>query len=161
MATLSFKGLAEYELKLSKLASGSRATAERAVYEGASIVADAVRSNINALPVIRNEHGSPDNLIDGVTVVQKKGLLDGWGIAPMQESNGYIHTKLGFDGYNQTKTKKNPNGQPNQLIARSVESGTSIRKKHPVVEPAIKSSRKAAEQKMAQVIDGEIEKIMK
>lgn len=46
------------------------------------------------------------------------------------------------------------------MIARAVESGTSLRKKHPFVRPAVKSSRKAAEQAMIETADKEIKKIM-
>lgn len=161
MATLRFRGLKEYELQLAKLASGSTDAAKKAVYAGAAVIADAVRASIAALPVDSGVRGSADNLLDSVTPTQLEGLLDGWGIAPMQVQNGYIQTKLGFDGYNKTRTKKYPNGQPNQLIARSVESGTSFRRKHPFVAPAVRASRRAAEEKMAQVLNAEIEKAMK
>ncbi len=52
-------------------------------------------------------------------------------------------------------------GQPNQLVARGVESGSSWKLKHPFIRPAVTRSRKKAEAKMAEILDQEIEKIMK
>lgn len=55
MARLSFKGLQQYELQLSKLPGSTREIAEKAVYEGAKIVADEVKKNLNALNVTTQE----------------------------------------------------------------------------------------------------------
>ena len=92
--------------------------------------------------------------------MQKRGLIDGFGISGLQNDNGFHNVKLGFDGYNATKTEDYPNGQPNQLVARGVESGTSWKQKKPFIRPAINASRKEAEKKMAEVIDEEIQKLM-
>ena len=80
--------------------------------------------------------------------------------APMQDQNGYLNVKIGFDGYNRTKTDQYPQGQPNQLVARGVESGTSWKQKHPFIWPAVTRARKKAEEKMAEVLDYEIAKLM-
>lgn len=124
------------------------------------MVADAIRESIKGLPVVRGVTATEQDPIDGITATQKKGLLEGLGISPMQATGGYYNVKIGFDGYNQRKTKKFPKGQPNQMIARAVESGTSLRKKHPFVRPAVKLSRKTAEQAMVETADKEIKKIM-
>ena len=68
--------------------------------------------------------------------------------------------KIGFDGYNKTKTKKYPKGQPNQVVARGVESGTTWKKKYPFVRPAVERARKAVQAKMAETVDKEIKKVM-
>ena len=79
----------------------------------------------------------------------------------MRDDNGFINVKLGFDGYNATRTKKYPRGQPNVLIARSVNSGTTFRKKTKFVDKAVNSAKKAAEAAMDAACSREIEKIMK
>ena len=107
-------------------------------------------------------YGTDTNpLPGGVTAVQKAGLLDGFGISKLQDDSGYLNVKLGFDGYNRTRTEKYPQGQPNQLVARGVESGTSWKQKKPFIRPAVTRSRKPAETEMKRVIDEEIEKIAK
>lgn len=156
MATFEFKGLEEYEIKLSQLQSAktTREIAAKAIYEGAGIVTDAIRGNIRTLRESRDVH-------KGVTPQQKEGLLNGLGIARMRNDNGYYNVKPGFDGYNTHKGKKYPKGQPNQLVARSLEKGTSTAPRQAFVAPAVRKSKKAAEAAMAKILDEEIKKIMK
>lgn len=163
MAKITFPGLEDYELMISKLAEGAEDIAGKAIHAGAEIVTDKIRENIQGLQAVDDEAGlyayvqkNPAPL----TRTAKQGLLDGLGIAPMQDDNGYYNVKIGFDGYNGLKTQKYPKGQPNVLIARSLESGSSIAEKRPFVRPAINATRKQAEAKMAEVIDNEIKKIM-
>lgn len=161
MAHITFKGLEEYELRLSRLGKDTERIAGAAIYAGAAIVADEIKKGIESLPVVRG-YGSPDNpLPGGVTSAQKQGLRDGMGISTMQNKSGYLNVKIGFDGYNATKTQKYPQGQPNQLVARGVESGTSWKQKNPFVRTSVTRAKKTAEEKMASVLDYEMEKIMK
>ena len=139
MAKITFKGLEEYETLLSRLGKESGRIAGMAVYQGADIVADSIRQNIGSLPQR--------------TGVTKRGLEEGFGIAPLQNDNGFYNVKLGFHGYN-------ADGKPNAMMARLLESGKSNLPKTAFVRKAVKSSKKEAEAKMAEVIDNEIKKIM-
>lgn len=159
MAKITFPGLADYELMLSKLEDGSEEIIGKAVYAGAGIVADAIKSSIQSLPIVRGYGTESNPLPGGVTSAQKAGLINGLGISRMQDDAGYLNVKIGFDGYNNTRTEKYPQGQPNQLVARGVESGTSWKQKKPFVRPAVTKSRKQAEDTMARIIDEEIEKL--
>ena len=161
MAKITFPGLNDYELMISRLSKGVDDIAGKAIYAGAGIVADAIKENIKALPIVRGYGTEKDPLPGGVTAPQKAGLIDGLGISPMQDDGGYLNVKIGFDGYNATKTEKYPQGQPNQLVARGVESGTSWKKKRPFIRPAINASKQRAEDEMARILDQEIEKITK
>ena len=151
MATYQFRGLEEYALKLSKLGAATEQIAGKAIFAGAKVVADEVRKNINALPVRKAEYGTVKNPLSGITQTQKRGLLDGFGISPLSDDNGYYDTH----------TDKYPGGQPNQLVARGVESGTSWLKKMPFMAPALKKSREKAVQEMQRTIDEEIAKTIK
>ena len=150
------KGMDEYLQKLGNLELRAPESIGKAVYKGADIVADAVKANINNMPV----EDQYSERITGIKSIQKIGLIKSFGIAKMRDDNGYYNVKLGFDGYNTLKTKKYPQGQPNAMIARTFESGNSFTKKIPFVAPAVRATREAAEQKMAQVIDTEISKVM-
>lgn len=161
MAKITFPGLNDYELMISKLSKDVDDIAGKAIYAGAGVVADAIKENIKALPIVRGYGTEKDPLPGGVTAPQKAGLIDGLGISPMQSDAGYLNVKIGFDGYNATKTEKYPQGQPNQLVARGVESGTSWKKKSPFIRPAINASKQRAEDEMARILDQEIEKVMK
>lgn len=161
MAKITFPGLSDYELMISRLSKGVDDIAGKAIYAGAGIVADAIKENIKDLPIVRG-YGTKENpLPGGVTAPQKAGLIDGLGISPMQSDAGFLNVKIGFDGYNATKTDKYPQGQPNQLVARGVESGTSWKQKKPFIRPAINASKSRAEAEMARILDQEIEKITK
>ncbi len=160
MARVTFQGLRDYELLLSKLESGSEEIAGRAVYEGAAVVADEVRSAIQGLPEITGYGTAENPLPGGVTKRQKNGLLKGFGISKLKNDNGYINVKLGFDGYNGTPTPTWSYGPPNVMVAYGTESGTTWKRKHPFIRPAVNRSKKAAEAKMAEVLDEEITKIM-
>ena len=161
MAKITFPGLNDYELMISKLSKGVDDIAGKAIYAGAGIVADAIKENIKDLPIVRGYGTKENHLPGGVTAPQKAGLIDGLGISPMQNDGGYLNVKIGFDGYNATKTDKYPQGQPNQLVARGVESGTSWKQKKPFIRPAINASKSRAEAEMARILEQEIEKITK
>lgn len=154
MATWKFEGLDEYLRQLERLEGSSHDAIGKAIYHGAAIVADACKREIESLPV-NNQYRT-----GGITSVQKAGLREGFGVAHEQEDGLYRHVKLGFDGYNKQYTKKYPKGQPNSVIARSINSGSTWRKKIPFIDRATRSSKAACEGKMAEVIDTEIKKVM-
>lgn len=161
MAFIRFDGIDDYISQLQKLNTNTNEIIGKAIYAGAGIMADAIKQNIRALPVVTGYGTTEKPLPGGVTAVQKAGLLDGFGISKLQDDGGYLNVKLGFDGYNRTRTEMYPQGQPNQLVARGVESGTSWKQKKPFIRPATTRSRKAAETEMKRVLDEEIEKIAK
>ena len=57
-------------------------------------------------------------------------------------------------------TKQYPKGLPNQLLARAIESGSSVRQKKPFVRPAVTATKKQAIAEMEKIIDEEVEKSM-
>lgn len=161
MARFEFSGIDNYIKQLNKLQQSTKdGVVGKTVYAGAAVVADSVRRAIQALPV-GDGRAQGGGLVDTVTLPQKAGLLDGFGISRMKDDDGFVNVKLGFDGYNSTRTEKYPRGQPNALIARSVNSGTTFRKKTKFVDKAVNSARKAAETEMDAACSREIEKIMK
>ena len=160
MAKLKFKGLEEYEGKLLQLENLSREMIGEAIHDGAGVVADAVKANIQALP-IDERYASGSTMLYGISEAQKQGLLEGFGIAPLQDDGGYLNVKLGFAGYNSVRTKNNPGGQPNSMIARSVNGGTSFRQRIPFVDNAVNAKKAAAEQKMVDKFDEAVRKVMK
>lgn len=153
-------GIDKYINKLSNLEFQGHEVIGRCVYEGAGIVADAMRRELQAIPVTV-KHGTEADKIDGCTPAQKAGLLEGFGISHMQDDGGYYHVKLGFQGYNNQRTKAYPGGQPNSVIARSIDSGTSFRKARHFVNRAVNATKSQAEKAMAEQFDKEVEQIMK
>ena len=159
MAKLKLQGLEEYENKLLKLQNLSREMIGEAIYEGAGIVADAVKASIETIP-IDDRYVTGSATLYGITEAQKQGLRDGFGIARLHDDNGYLNVKLGFNGYNSQRSKSYPGGQPNSLIARSVNAGSSFRQRIPFVDNAVNQTRSAAEQKMKEKLDTSIGEVM-
>lgn len=163
MAKITFKGLEQYEIQLSKLGNSAREIAEKAVYEGAKIVADEVKRNLGAVNATSQElaiRAYSNKTPTYITEEAKRALIDSFGITPMREEDGYYNVKVGFDGYNNVVTKKYPKGQPNNMIARALESGSSSMIKQPFMRTAVNASKGRAETKMAEILAAEIEKKM-
>ena len=161
-------GLDNYIDELNKLAINTSEVLGKSIYVGADIVADEVRKNIEKIPVSNSpRRGTQSDPIDTITSAQKTGLLQGFGISGMATRDGITNVKLGFEGYNSqvattsVKAKWTDKRQANIMIARSVEGGTSFRKKHPFVAPAVRATRKKAEAAMAEQLDKEIKAAMK
>lgn len=141
MAKIMLTGVDELTLKLSNLETGSDEIAKKAIYKGAGVMADQIRSNLE-----KNLAGSETSTGD---------LIDSLGVSPIKEDRaGNWNAKVGFDGYDR-------NGTPNALKARVMESGTSTHQKRPFVRPAINQARNKAKDAMREVIDKEIDKVMK
>lgn len=162
MATIKFKKGDEYLGKIAKLEALTRhEICGSAIYGAAEIVADEIRDQLRKLPTDES-WGGPDHETAGPRKAQKKGLYDSLGIASLQQDrNGMLNVKIGFDGYNSLKSQRWPKGQPNQMVARSVERGTSFMKGHKFVKKAMSRTRKRALDFMKESVDKSIEEIMK
>ena len=161
---ISFPNVEEYVKKLNRLTDQSLVIIQKSVVEGSKPIADQCKANLNALASKENKYALgayKKGEKAPLTNEQKEGLIESMGLAPMQNDKGYINTKLGFDGYNKTITKRWPKGQPNAMIARSLESGSSAIEKQPFIRPAIAAKKKEAEKNISDYLDKEIEKIMR
>lgn len=166
MAKIYFDGIDKYAEQLETLFKDTERIIKSAVYKGAGVVADEIKAGLSGIPVEEGKNGLPpvgtqENPITGISRKQKSDLINSFGLAPMENENGYIQTKAGVDGYGSVPTKKYPKGLPNALLMRSVESGTSFRKKHPVFRPAVNRIKGRAEQTMDEELNEQISKIMK
>lgn len=127
----------EFALALSRLATGSEEISKKAIYAGADVIADKIKSNL-----------------EGVLSAEATGeLVASFGVTPItKDSDGNFNTKMGFDGYG-------TDGVANQLKARVLESGSSQQQKTPFVRPAVNATKKQAVEKMGQVINEEIQRL--
>ena len=156
-------GLEEIIKGLDKISDHISDTAARGVYDAAGAIADEVKAGLQGLPIQQDENGDPPYMpkghrLYGVTATQKEDLLNSLGIARFRDENGVINTSIGFSGNGRTKTKRYPNGVPNRLLMRGVESGASFRNKTPVVRPAVNRVKKRAVELAKQKITDEIRK---
>ena len=108
-----------------------------AVYDGAAVVVEEVKKNLRRVV-------GPDSTGD---------LEKSMGLSQMQDDGGFVHTKLGFDGYDRR-------GNPNVLKARALESGTSKQQKKPFIRPAVNAVKERAVSVMSETVDNQIKKMM-
>lgn len=157
MAKCKIEGLSEYSQQLNALYNDSGTIVKRCLYEGAAVMADSIKSSIGSIPTRGdNEYGHEGYILKGITSAQKQGLEDSFGISPMSDRDNVQSVKCGFDGYNSVVTKQYPKGQPNQLIARAIESGTSFLQACHFMSKAINSSKATVEDRMNTVCDEEL-----
>ena len=112
MAKISFSRIDEYAKVLDVLDKESDEILKSAVYKGAALVADEIKQEIkiccrgreNGLAPV----GTPEHKLTGVTRRQKADLIDSFGLAPIENDDGYIQTKAGVDGYGSVKTETYP-----------------------------------------------------
>ena len=157
MAKIKVVGIDSFIKDINELAGDAEGICKMAVYDGAAVVADAVKANINALPTRVNKFVPKGHQARGATANEKAALISGFGISRMR-ANGTIDVSIGFDGYMAGGTKNYPKGKPISMIARSIESGTSWLQKTPFVNRGVASSKGAAEAAMQKRFDEEIKK---
>lgn len=166
MARLSIRGIDDYIAALERLDNQAEETIKTAVYEGAGIIADSIKAGLQSLPIDEGPNGlprfgTPENPLNGVSRRQKADLINSMGIAPISRKGLTIDTKIGWDGYGSVKTKAHPQGVPNVLLMRSIESGTSFMKKNPIVRKSVTKARRSAEEAIKNTIEQKIEEVMR
>ena len=117
-----------------------------AIYAGAGVLADAIKSEIQNLPEESGymPKGKKRNVIGKH---DKQALQNGLGISHIEATGEKADAVVSFNGYNGRPTKKYPQGVPLPLIARSIESGSSVREKNAFVRRAFNSAKTDAAQK--------------
>lgn len=138
MPKMTIRGLDELGAKLSTLSQiKANQIMEDAVKDGADIVADKVRSNLNSV-------------LSGTSSGDLAGSL---GITPVDNRDGYINAKVGFDG-------RDANGTPNALKAGVLEYGSKHQPARPFIKPAATATRAKVKAKMSETVEREIESFM-
>lgn len=157
MKIMGFDSVDKLINRLNKFDSESGKMCKEALFDGAAVVADRIKSGIDSIPIQETDKGkapwgTSGHPLTGITSVQKSGLMDGFGVSRFRDEGGSITTSIGFDGYNS-------DGKPNVVIARAVESGSSFRRKHPFVRPAMNAVKGNAEEAMKKKILEKVKEI--
>lgn len=138
--SFEFEGIDNYVKQIEELGRSSSGIIKAGVYDGAAVAVEAVKESLRSV----------------VSAEATGDLEESVGLSSMREENGYIFTKIGFDGYDRK-------GVPNVIKARVLENGTSS-KEHKAthfVSKAIKKSKGAVETQIEVTINDRINKIMK
>lgn len=131
----------------------------RSLHPGAKIVSDACKVKLQNLRTDDSWFGFGRKRL-GPTKRQKMALIESMGIAKMRHRNGTYDVKLGFDGYNDIKSTTSKTGkQPNALIARSVNKGTSFMYKQPFMDQSISENEAQVIKTIEEQFEKELMKI--
>ena len=135
--TISTEGIDELGNMLSKLEGRAQDVASGALFDGAAVVADAMRAAIGSI-VTEPFHyvADPDSVGKRYASPEEKAALVGKsGIAKFDKSDEEVNTLIGVSG---ASGYANIGGKPKavRLIARSINSGTSFMHKQPVFRRA-------------------------
>lgn len=161
MAKITLKSGDEFAKRLMSVSKDIDRIIKEAVYDGADIVADAIKTEIKALPDDEYRKLKPGEMFHGVTDEQRQAISDGFGLSKMEKDGSGWNTKAGFAGYvPNSKTRKYQKGLPVPLLVRSIESGSSVRIKIPFIRRAVTASQRKAKEKMKQVVENKIKEKM-
>ncbi len=133
MAKIEFDGFEDYRKQILKLGTSIEGVIKYAVYDAAGMVADSIKAN---------------------TPIESGALQNSIALTGFRNEDGYIYTKVVFDGYD-------GRGVPNALKARVLESGSSKRKKHPFIRPALNRVKSAAEFSIENKLNEKMNELMK
>lgn len=149
---MNFKGFDTYMKVLNRLGEKAEAVEKIALYKGAEVTANEVRQKISGIAAVSDAENLTayhnDDKRYKMSVAQKAGLLKGLGVAKHEVTGDSVNTVIGFDGYNDVQTAKYPKGQPNQLVARIFEHGTSYSAKQPFMRQAKNAAKSKVEAAM-------------
>jgi len=134
----------------------------RSIYPGGKLMSDGVKKAMLGIPT--NDHlfsfaTQHKRSRTGITTRQKAALIESFGIAEMRSNIHGWNVKLGFDGYNDIVSERWPKGQPNAMIARSLNSGTSFLNAYPFMDTAVANYANVTVKAIEEQFDKEIAKI--
>ncbi len=129
--------------------------AEQALYKGADIMADEMYKQIQKLKTTKDNY-RPDRRY--CYPKEKELLLDEMGYTPVSFWGENYNVKIGFDGYGYA-TPKYPGGIPTQLLANTINRGTSFMIPQPFITRTQGYARKNAIQAIIDYFEETIEKL--
>ena len=150
-----------FEQTLRNLANNTPELLRRAVYAGAEVCADELKRGLNSIPSDTFRYLYGNDRFEGIPEDERESLREHFGITKVIEfDDGGVNARIGFEGYTPFRTKKYPQGVPTALIARSINAGSSVRRRVPFIDDAKRAAKdkaqKAMEQELARGIDKNI-----
>lgn len=154
MAHMGVEGMEEYIELLIQTDKQVERMCGRSIYPGAKLISNAVKGALKNVKTDDSYHKLAERYgrKHGITTKQLEGLIVSMGIARMRHRGDTYDVKLGFDGYNSI-------GQPNALIARSLNKGTSFLQAQPFMDTTVAQNQHAVEQAIVNQFEKELEKL--
>lgn len=159
MRAMQITGLDEFSDKLTQAGEHATGIAKAALYEGAGVIADAIRGSLDEIQT-GPFHWAKDGETRLPSPEEKAAVMSAkYGVAKHQGSGAEINTVVGIggSGYKMVAGKR----VPVAVILRSIQSGTTYMRPQPVVRKAINRAKSAAAGKIAAEAEARLQKILK
>lgn len=159
--TKRVKGGDDFSALLAGLSGDAAVTVMKAAcYAGIGVLADAIKAEIRDLP---SDSGyKPEGIKRNVVGTNDKRMLEErLGVSRIEAKGDGANVVVSFAGYNDRPTKKYPAGVPIPMIARSIESGSSVRQKNPFIRRAFNKAKSQAQQKAIEAGQNKINELLK
>ena len=147
-------GIEKLEQALGALAGQSGKAAKRVLYDGAKVLHQAIQDATEKLTLDEYPFTPGKDPLRVISRKDREDLAQCVGFSPiLNEEDGTYSVSVSFDGYITRTEPKFPKGVPAAMIARSIESGSSVRAKKPFVRPAVRKVTDAVNQAMQETFD--------
>ena len=151
-------GIDDLVAELQRIENSTDDIMRSVVKDGVNVVADTMKAQLRALKTTKDDKYVGKTSKRYATKNEKEGLIESMGYTHIDLRDDVYNAKVGFDGYNNTKTKKYPKGQPNPMIANFIDRGTSYMIAQPFITKTKNLAKANALDKMQQALDREITK---
>lgn len=157
MAKITSVGFDELAKQFETVADHAGAIASEALYAGAGLMADKLRSSVENLSVDgTNRRHASNQVLDYEKEALQKGLM----VEKFKTdvARGYKETAVTFKGRTDHRTKRYPDGMPIILLARAIIKGTPFRKANRFFPNTVNRNRAEVEQLMVKTAEEEMAK---
>jgi hypothetical protein len=161
MPSLKSNGFDELVNRLRTLGDKTVGISKKCVYAGGRVLADAMVGAVKTLPVDNRYYPAPGRPLQVISSRDREDLAGCVGISRIESDGMNTSVSVSFDGYITRTEEGFPDGVPAVMIARSIESGSSVRAKHPFVRPALKGIDGNVGQAMQIMLDESVQQIIK
>jgi len=156
---LQVTGLDEFGQLLEDAGSHALGIAKGSLFEGAAVVADAMRASLNQIKTEPFRWASENDKRYPSPEEKAAVMAAKYGIARFAGSGAEVNTIVGVagSGYVHLMGKE----VPAVVILRSIQSGTSFMKAQPVVRKALRAAVAPASAKIAAAAEARLQKLFK
>ena len=169
-------GLEEVAAILNALEENAQPVASLSLYNGAGVMADTVRGEVNGIRTAPFKYAKPGET--RLPSPEEKAILqvaEGMGIAKFEKNGSEVNTSIGYQnsGYasipwNHTRATARTNyktaggirAKPIPVIANAINSGTSFMQKQPFMRRAVTKGKPKAEEAIIRTAESLFEAII-
>lgn len=160
MARMTTEGVADVAMMFGKASKMGVPIAKMAVYDGARVMADEIRTETGQIPLDRERFLLPGEKYAAITSRDRRDLAAHLGITKITSTGSGVRAVIGFAGYGSKKTHKYKKGLPMAMLARSLMKGTVVREQSAFIDRALGKASENAQSAMVQTGEKVIAKIL-